>query len=127
MGSVKLTDDELRRMEQEFSDSQQAMIDAFKKKMASISEDVLGSIYTDCSQFAVDDAHVNYRNYLREYFKESLINEVTDQYSYHSWAHGIRLELLKQYPEKISNKIILDLQDKVKALEEHIQQLRSFR
>jgi hypothetical protein len=124
---MKLTDDELQRMELEFSEVQQAMIDSFKKKMTSICEDVLGTIYTNCSQFAVDDAHVNYRNYLRDYFRESLINEITDQYSYHSWAHGIRLELLKKYPEKISNKLIQDLQDKVKSLEEHINQIRNYR
>jgi len=105
----------------------QIQIDIFKAKMRKISEEVLGQIYCDCMNYADTDAHINYHNYLKDHFRESLIKEITEGYQHYSWAHGIRMELLAKYPKEISNKIITDLQGKIKSLEEHIEQLRRFR
>lgn len=111
--------------EEEYAKAQQELIDKFKSKMKDACEDILGTIYVDCAQWAVTDAHTNYHNYLKEYFRESLLKEITEEYSHYSWAHSIRKTLLEKYPEKISNKIIEDLNDRVKSLEEHIEQLRN--
>ena len=118
-----MSEDTIQRYEIE----QQALIDRFKNKLKLALEDVLGSMYCDVSIHADTDAHTNYLNYLKDHFKESLTQEIVDGYSHYSWAHGIRMQLLEKYPEKIGSKIISDLQDKVKSLEDHIEQLRRFR
>lgn len=113
-------------LEDEFNKAQQALIDKFKVKLKNAAEVVLGELYSDVCNYAADDAHTNYHNYLRDEFKASLIREVTEQYSHYSWAHSIRMELLKLHPEQLQNKIISDLQDRIKSLEEHITSLRRY-
>jgi len=114
-------------IEQKFNEAQAELIEKFKAKLKYAAEDVLSTIYTDVANHASTDAHTNYHNYLRDHFKESLIREITEEYTHYSWAHGIRIELLEKYPEKLKCKIIEDLQEKVKSLNEHIEQLRRFR
>lgn len=114
-------------LETKFEQAQQDLIDAFKVKMEKAASAVLSDLYTDVSNYACSDAHQNYHNYLRDEFRESLKKEITQEFSHYSWAHSIRMELLEKHPEILSNKIIQDLRDRIKWLEEHIDQLQRYR
>lgn len=108
-----------------YEKAQADLIEKFKAKLKNAAEDVLDTVYCDVSNHADSDAHTNYHNYLKDHFRESLTKEITEDYSHYSWAHGIRMTLLAQYPELLKTKIISDLQDKIKGMEEHIEQLRN--
>ena len=107
-----------------FEKHQQEIMDAAKDKLKKVCEDVLGEIYIDVAYYADQDANINYINKLREELAEEFMSEIKEKYTYYSWAHHMRMALLKESPEIISNKIIEDLRDKIKSLEDHIEQLR---
>jgi len=115
----------MSEIEENFEKAQQELIDRFKVRMKDAAQGVLDSMYCDVSNYATTDAHTNYRNYLRDEFESAIKNEILRDYSYHSWAHSIRMELLKQHPEELQTKIISDLQERVESLEDHMQQLRN--
>lgn len=121
-----MRDEEVEKLEQEFSKAQEELIESFKSKIKSSIESVLCGLYTDVGNSATTDAHTNYYNYLKSIFRDSIIKEVASESGHYSWAHGIRMELLKNHPEAIQCKIIDDLQETVKSLESHIEQLRRF-
>lgn len=122
-----MTLEEAELIEERFAKAQQRLMDGFRDKLKRVCDDVMGSLYTDVAPYAVTDAHTNYMNLFREMFRESLIRDVAENHSYYSYGHSIRMELMKKYPHIISNKIIEDLQDHIKSLQEHIEQLRSYR
>lgn len=110
-----------------FNKAQAELIDSFKTKLKSAAEDVLGTMYADVANYAATDAHVNYHNFIRDEFRKSLTKEIAEGYGQYSWAHGVRMTLLEKYPDVLRNKIISDLQERVKSLEEHNEQLRRSR
>lgn len=114
-------------LEEKFSKAQQELIDAFKVKIERAAKDAISDLYADVSSYAVSDAHLNFHNYLRDEFRESLKHEISQEFGHYSWAHSIRMELLKQHPETLRNKIIDDLQDRIKSLEGHIEDMRRWR
>ena len=114
----------VEELEKKFSEKQQDLIDSFKGKLEKACSSVLGDMYSDVLNYATTDAHINYHNFLRDEFRASMIKEISEQHSHYSWAHSIRTELLKQHPEILRNKSISDLEEKVKSLESHIDQLR---
>jgi hypothetical protein len=115
---------DIERMQEEFGKAQQALIDKFKDRMKRAADEVLGELYSDCTQFAVTDAHTNYHNYLKDHFRESLIKEITEEYGHYSWAHDIRMTLMQKYPNAIRTKIIDDLEGTIRTLKNHIEQLQ---
>lgn len=110
-----------------FEQDQQRLVDAFKSRMKDAAETVLSDLYTDVLNYADTDAHTNYRNYLRDKFRESFRKEICEDYSHYSWAHDIRMLIYNEHKEQLQNKIIEDLQDRIKSLEEHLDQMRRFR
>ena len=110
-----------------FEKAQQELVDTFKLKLKKAAEEVLSDLYTDVSSYASSDAHMNFYNYLKDELRESFIKEVSEKYGHYSWAHSIRMELMKIYPEILSNKIIEDLQEQIKSLKDTIQQLHERR
>jgi len=110
--------------EEQFEQAQSQQIERFKLKMREAFEDVLGTFYCDVSIHAATDAHQNYRNHLREELRDSFVKEIAQDYSYQSWAHGIRMKLLKDHPDQLRNKIIEDLTERNASLESHLDQLR---
>mgnify|MGYP007100085230 CR=1 FL=1 len=107
-----------------FESMQQELVDRFKQQLKPIAEKIISEFYTDVTRYAYGDAYINFREMLKEEFRNELIGEIADRYGHYSWAHSIRMELLKKHPENIRNKIIEDLEAKVTSLEEHIEQLR---
>lgn len=118
---------DIETIEKKFGEAQAELIENFKTKLRSAAEDVLISMYGDVANYAATDAHTNYHNFLRDEFRESLTTEITEKYGHYSWAHGIRMTLLEKYPEQLRDKLISDLQEEVKSLNEHIEQLRRCR
>lgn len=124
MGDIMNNEAKIRTFEK----AQQELVDYFKKKMKLCADEVLSTFYTDVTQYADTDAHVNYLNYLKDVFRDEIIREVAEaDYSHYSWAHSIRMALMEQYPEKIQSKIITDLQGKIVSLEDQIEQMRKYR
>lgn len=114
-------------LEEKFGQAQQALIDKFKLLMNDAADKVISDFYTDVAQYASTDAHTNYHNYLRDEFKASLIEEITTKYGLYSWAHSIRMIILEKHRDTLTNKIIEDLQQRIKSLESHVEQLQSRR
>jgi hypothetical protein len=114
-------------LETKFETAQQELVDQFKASLTKAAEAVISDLYTDLSNFATTDAHINYHNYLRDEFRESLRKEIAEENGHYSWAHSIRMELLEKYPEVLRNSIISDLQGKIDSLQETLEQLRRYR
>lgn len=114
-------------VEEKFEKAQQELVDKFKSRLKSVCEDVLHDIYTDVSNYATTDAHINYHNYLKDEFRASLLKEISSEHGQWSWAHSIRMELLEKHKDILQTKIISDLQERVKTLEEMNQQLHDRR
>lgn len=118
---------EIESLNVAFAKAQQDMVDSFKKQLTKVAEEAISTIYTDTSLHAVNDAQINFRNQFRDEIRKEFESEIKSKYSYFSWAYDMRMLLLKNHKEEISNKIIEDLQDRVKSLEDHIEQMRRFR
>ncbi len=112
-------------LEQKFCESQQRLVDAFKQRLVNICNNTLGDLYADVLNYATTDAHVNYHNFLRDEFRESFKKEISEGYGMYSWAHGIRMELLKSHADVLRNRIISDLEEKIASQERTIDELRS--
>lgn len=123
-----MTDKEIERIEKEFSDAQQALLDDFKKKLISISESAIHDLYTDIARFATTDAHINYMNYIQEELSKELTESLaSNSYGHYSWYANYRKNLLVKYPEALQNAIIIDLQSKLVSAHERIRQLEEMR
>lgn len=120
-------DDLKQELADKFSTAQQQLVDAFKDKLKSVADGVISNFYTDVCNYATSDAHTNYYNLLRDEFRSSMKEEILSKNSYYSWAHSIRMDILKNHKEELANKIISDLQDRISSLEEHIENMRKFR
>lgn len=115
-------------IERDFIKAQQEMIDSFKVKLTKAADEAISSLYTDTSIYhAIGDARTNFFNQLRDECYDEFKKDIISQGSHFSWAHSIRMFLLQNHKEDISNKIIEDLQDKVKWLEKHIEDIRKYR
>jgi len=114
-------------IEDKFAKEQTRLIESFKRKMKDVCEDVLGTVYTDVSSWAPIDAHINFKNALWSEVYADFKKEITSEHGQYSRAHTLRMDLLKNHREEISNKIIEDLQEMVKSKDEHIEQLREMR
>lgn len=113
--------------EEKYGAAKAELIEKFKSQMKLAAESVLSDLYTDVSLHAAGDDFQNYRNVLQSELSKSFTEEISDKFGHYSWAHGIRMKLMEAYPEKIQNKIIEDLQGRIKSLEEHIEQMRRYR
>lgn len=100
-----------------FEEQQQELIDVFKEKMKKACEDVIGDFYSDVTPYAEHDATINFKNELRKEIYDEIVKEIKSEHSHYSWAHSIRMALLKQHKEELQNKIIKDLQEKLKSSE----------
>lgn len=118
---------DIELLESNFSEGQQAVLESFKRKLKDACDDAISSFYTDVTNFATTDAHTNYHEHMRNEFKESLRREVTEEYGHYSWAHSMRMEILEKHKDQLQNKIISDLQDRIKSLNKHIEDLRRYR
>lgn len=118
-----MSEDIISKFEQE----QQRLFDSFKIKMKQVCENTLSDLYTDVVNYADTDAHINYHNFLRDEFRQSFVEEITSKNGHYSWAHDIRMKILEQHKDVLQNKIITDLQDRIKSLEEQIEQMRRWR
>lgn len=110
-----------------FEKAQQFLIDGFKEKMKKEADRVISDLYCDLSPHAYGDAHMNFREMLKREFRDELIGLVINNHGHHSWAAEIRMELLKRHPETLQNKIISDLQKKVRDLEHEYDNLLAAR
>lgn len=106
-----------------FEEQQQELVDIFKEKMKNVCEDVIGDFYSDVTPYAEHDATINFKNELRKEIYAEIVKEIKSEYSHYSWAHSIRMALLKQHKEELQNKIIEDLQEKLKAAEQRYFEL----
>lgn len=118
---------DVQQLEAAFAYAQQVLIDRFKLKMRDAAESVLDSIYIDVTNHAVTDAHVNYHNHLRNEFRQSLMTEIVSECGQYSWAHQIRMEMLRKHPYDLQTTIIKDLLERVRSLEKQIEDNRRFR
>ena len=110
-----------------FEKAQQELVDSFKSRLTDALENVMSTFYCDISPHAETDAHTNFKNALWDEIYADFKKEIASEYSYHSRAATLRMDLLKNHKEEISNKIIEDLQEQVKSMKEHIDQLRRYR
>ena len=111
-----------------FEKAQAELVDAFKAKMKKIAEEVLSDLYTDVSTYAVQDAHINFKNALRDELSEAFRKEIlSPEYGQYSWGANMRKALLENHSDEIRTALISDLQGTIKTQEEHIEQLRRYR
>lgn len=106
-----------------FEEQQAELLNNFQRQMKNICDDVISSFYTDITPFAETDATINFTNKLRDEIYNEIVKEIASEYSYHSWAHSIRMALLRDHKEELQNKIIEDLQEKLKQKDDTINQL----
>lgn len=107
----------------EFESKQQELLEKFKVQIKNVADSVISDFYTDVTPYAEVDAHVNFTNKLRDEIYNEIVHEIKSKHSHYSWAHTIRMALLKQHKDELQNKIIEDLQEKVKSLEERIHEM----
>ncbi len=107
-----------------YGEAKQALMDDFKEKFTKIANDALSKLYCDVSQYAPGDDFLNYRNVIRDEIRADFIKEIATENGHHSWANTMRMELLKHHPVQLRSKIITDLEDRVKWLEQHIEDSR---
>lgn len=100
-----------------FEQQQQELVDSFKLKLKSVADDVISNFYTDVTPYAETDATINFTNKIRDEIYNEIVNEIKSSYGHYSWAHSIRMSLLKNHKDELQNKIIEDLQEKVKTAE----------
>jgi hypothetical protein len=103
-----------------FEEQQQELVDLFKNKMSKAFEGVISKFYCDVTPYADHDASINFKNALRDEVFEELTNEIKSENSNHSWAHSIRMALLKNHKEELQNKIIEDLMQEIESLKKTI-------
>jgi hypothetical protein len=110
--------------EMNFNEAQQQLMNKFKKQLSSISEDVLSDFYSNVTPYAETDAHINFKNALRDEIYNDLVKEISSENGMYSWAHTIRMSLLKNHKEELSTKIIEDLQEKISNLEHKLFEIQ---
>lgn len=103
-----------------FEKSQQDLIETFKEKLQEVAKDVINDFYSNVTPYAETDAHINFVQALRADIYNELVNEIKSQHTHYSWASSIRMALLRDHKE-LQNKIIEDLQGKIKTLEAHLE------
>lgn len=106
-----------------FEEQQQELVDSFKKILQRESEQIFSKFYCDVTPYAETDATINFENKLRDEIYSEIVNEIKSKNGPYSWAHTIRMALLKNHKEELQNKIIEDLQEKVKIAEERYCQI----
>lgn len=121
-----MSTDKQQHLEAEFAKAQVELMDSFKNKLHTAAKDVLGTMYADIANYATTDAHMNYHNFLRDEFRDSLLKEIAYEGGHYSWAHSIRMTLLEKHVAVLQCKIISDLESKVKSLEQQIEDMQRF-
>lgn len=114
-------------LERRFAEAQRDVMDEFKLRMLKVVHDSLSDFYCGVSVHAVTDAHTNFREALRDEMGDSFCSEISSENGHYSWAHSIRMKILETHPEALKNKIIEDLQEKIKSLEGQLDQALSRR
>lgn len=107
-----------------FEKAQQDVMDIFKERMKEVAEQVLSKVYTDVTTWADTDAHTNYYNHLRDVLSGRIKKEVLqNQYGEWDWATRLRASIFNEHREELTNKIIEDLELKVKGLKNQIEEI----
>lgn len=106
-----------------FEQQQQELLDNFKISIGRIAEETISKFYTDVTPYAETDASINFKNAIRDEVHDELVHEIANEHTNYSWAHSIRMALLKNHKEELQNKIIEDLQEKVKEAERRYYEL----
>lgn len=106
-----------------FEVQQQELVDAFRLRLQKEAEDIFSKFYCNVTPYAETDATINFTNKLRDEIYSEIVNEIASKYGPYSWGHSIRMALLKQHKEELQNKIIEDLQEKVRVAEERYFQI----
>ena len=109
--------------ENNFEKQQQELVDSFKKQLQLVADNIISEFYTDVTPYAETDATINFTNKIRDEIYEEIVHEIKAKHGPYSWAHSIRMALLKQHKEELQNKIIEDLQEKVKISDERYYSL----
>jgi len=122
-----MTDEQKDDYRKRFQEGQTDLIMSFKEAMTLVAGKAISDLYQNIGNFAVDDAHINFYNLLREEAREEFRAEIAGKYGVYSWAHGIRMDLLKNHKDELSNKIVEDLQEKVAQLTDRLRQLEERR
>lgn len=97
-----------------FEEQQQELVNNFKDRLKKEADDILSKFYTDVTPYAETDATIKFTNKLRDEIYNEIVHEIKSKHTHYSWAHSIRMALLNQHKEELQNKIIEDLQEKVK-------------
>lgn len=122
-----MTDEQKDDYRKRFCEGQTDLIMQFKEAMTLVASKAISDVYQGVSNYAVDDAHINFYNLLREEAREEFRAEIAGQYGTYSWAHELRMLLLKHHKEELSNKLIEDLQEKVAQLTDRCRQMEERR
>lgn len=118
----------MSNVDTDFEKAQAELMDAFKTKMKKAAEEVLSGLYTDVSTYAVQDAHINFKNALRDELSAEFRKEIlSPEHGQYSWGANMRKALLEHHSAEIRTALIADLQGTIKSQEEHIEQLRRYR
>jgi predicted house-cleaning noncanonical NTP pyrophosphatase (MazG superfamily) len=107
----------------EFEKKQQDIVDKFKKRLEKVADECLSNFYCDVTPYAEIDAHINFKNALRDKLTEEFCKEIATEHTHYSWASTIRMKLLSQHKEQLQNKIIEDLNGKIERLQAELKQL----
>lgn len=111
----------------EFEKEVQRIVDNFKARLKSEADKVIGELYTDIIPYAETDAVTNFRQSFRDEITQEFQKEISSEHGHYSWAHHMRMNLLKHHKEELQNTIIKDLQEKIESQDERMEQMRIWR
>jgi hypothetical protein len=118
-----ITEEQRADYEKKFAEAQDQILESFRTRMKDAAERAISDLYQDASNYAATDAHTNFYNLLRDEARDEFRAEIAGKYGVYSWAHDMRMLLLKHHKDELSNKIIEDLQENIAALTVRMRQI----
>jgi hypothetical protein len=97
------------------------LMEAFKIKMKSLADEIIGELYTNVSMYIDTDHWVNFRRELLDGFLDYNNSKIQGEYDFKK----LRQKIYKDFKPEIDKDLNQDLLEKVKTLEKDNERLRT--
>lgn len=116
MSDIKYDSEKLEKEAQDF-------IDSFKTKLTKIADETISNLYVNIMPYAETDTWTNYREALRLELEHDYRFSIFKD----DWAKNFRKAIFIENKEELAELISKDLLEKIKKLEDQIQEFDMFR